>query len=285
MACAVIIRWMHNVAAVTFLFLAVVLGMGSGCSDATARDPAPGDNGGSGAAGSPVAVVELFTSEGCSSCPPADALLASLADDAQSAGKPVYLLSFHVDYWDRLGWSDPYADAAHTRRQRRYAQHFAARNVYTPQMIVNGSAEFVGSNRAKATHEIEQALKRKSAVAVTLKKPSRSGEEVTVEYTVSPVPEKSLLHVAVVERELITKVPRGENAGRTLRHDNVVRRFQTIELSGAEVGKVEFKLPPSLRPERSSVIAYVQDAGNLTVLGATSVNLDGASTRPASAAQ
>ncbi len=268
--------------AATLISLAGLLAMNSGCTDATAQEATRTQG---GAAGAGVAVVELFTSEGCSSCPPADELLSTLAEDARRGGKPVYLLAFHVDYWDRLGWTDPYADAAFTRRQHRYAEHFASRNVYTPQMIVNGSVEFVGSNRARANREIEQALKRESTVSIDLKTPSRAGEAVTVEYAISPARAKTLLHIALVERDLLTQVQRGENAGRALRHDNVVRHFQTIKLDGVGNGTAELILPTSLRTQNSSIIAYVQDAGDMSILGATSVTLDSATTRPASAAR
>ena len=97
--------------------------------------------------GTPFAVVELFTSEGCSSCPPADNLLGEIVKDAQKGQQRVYCLSFHVDYWNSLGWRDPYSDPAFSRRQREYARAFESVQVYTPQMVVNGSTGFVGSDR------------------------------------------------------------------------------------------------------------------------------------------
>jgi hypothetical protein len=98
----------------------------------------------------PFAVVELFTSEGCSSCPPADRLLARIADEAAHSGQPVYALAFHVGYWDRLEWSDRFADPAFSRRQERYAAALGMPAVYTPEMIVNGRASFVGSDERRA---------------------------------------------------------------------------------------------------------------------------------------
>ena len=99
------------------------------------------------------AVVELFTSEGCSSCPPADALLAEQVRDAREHGRPVYCLAFQVDYWNRLGWADPYSDAGFSRRQNDYAQAFQSDRVYTPQVVVNGTEEFVGSDRAQVAEK------------------------------------------------------------------------------------------------------------------------------------
>jgi len=95
----------------------------------------------------PVAVVELFTSEGCSSCPPADRILSRLTAETQRDHRRIYTLSFHVDYWDRLGWRDPYSSSANSDRQRQYAELMKLQSVYTPQMIVNGRIEFVGSDQ------------------------------------------------------------------------------------------------------------------------------------------
>ena len=112
------------------------------------------------AAAEPVAVVELFTSQGCSSCPPADAVLSRVDELAREKKLSVYVLSFHVDYWNRLGWTDPYSDDEFTRRQNQYAGLFRSNRVYTPQMIVNGQTEFVGSDAKRATQAIRRALTR-----------------------------------------------------------------------------------------------------------------------------
>ena len=115
------------------------------------------------------AVVELFTSEGCSSCPPPDALLAEILEDARKDGRRVFCLSFHVDYWNRLGWTDPYSAPAFSRRQQSYAQAFKNDQVYTPQMIVNGTEEFVGSDRHRSRAAIDAALKRPERVQINLR--------------------------------------------------------------------------------------------------------------------
>src|SRR5215831_17181987 len=115
----------------------------------------------------PFAVVELFTSEGCSSCPPADALLADLKSYANGTDKNIYVLSFHVDYWNRLGWRDPFSDAAYSARQTQYDQHFGS-SVYTPQMIVNGKQQFVGSEKKTASEAIAAALKDSAILYINL---------------------------------------------------------------------------------------------------------------------
>ena len=114
------------------------------------------------------AVVELFTSEGCSSCPPADAVLAELIKDAKDNNRRVFCIAFPVDYWNKLGWTEPHGDPNHTKRQQEYSTAFRTDQIYTPQMIVNGTEEFVGSDKAKAQKSIAAALGQKAATAVTL---------------------------------------------------------------------------------------------------------------------
>jgi hypothetical protein len=224
-------------------------------------------------AGPGFAVVELFTSEGCSSCPPADALLAELVQDAREHGRPVYCLAFHVDYWNRLGWNDPYSDAAFSRRQQDYAQAFQSDQVYTPQMIVNGTEEFVGSDRDRSRKSIDAALKRHAKTLLKLSQEKADTDAVIVSYEVSSAPKGAVVNVAVVERGLVSKVPRGENSGRTLRHESVVRAFRTVRLDDSGKGSVELKLPADLARKNSSAIAYIQESAAGAVLGAGAVDL------------
>jgi hypothetical protein len=224
--------------------------------------------------GTSVAVVELFTSEGCSSCPPADDLLGEIGTDARKRQQRIYCLSFHVDYWNNLGWSDPYSDAAFSRRQQGYAKAFTSDQVYTPQMVVNGSTEFVGSDRTRARKHIDAALKQPIRAAVKISQEhEKDPSAIVFAYEVSPVPRGSVLNVALVERGLVSTVKRGENGGRTLRHENVVRAFQTTRLGEAEKGTVQLKLPADLVSKNSSAIAYVQDSDTWAVLGATAIEL------------
>ena len=227
---------------------------------------------GAGAATRPagVAVVELFTSEGCSSCPAADRLLGVLDAEANRDGTPVYVLAFHVDYWDRLGWADRFASADHSRRQHAYAAAARTRNVYTPQMVVNGAAAgFVGSDEAVARRQVAAALARPAAADVRLA--ITRGEGATalqVGYDVGGEVNGCVLNLAVVERETTNAVTRGENAGQTLRHTNVVRLFRTIDLK-VPAGKVELTLPAGLKAADTRVVGYVQDVRTLQVRGAS----------------
>jgi hypothetical protein len=218
-----------------------------------------------------IAVVELFTSEGCSSCPPADALLGRLAS------RPgVIALSFHVDYWDDLGWPDRFASSGNTARQHAYALSLGARGLYTPQLVVGGVDAFVGSDADHADASIGKALASAPRVRLTLRVHTAPAE-ARVDYQAEGAPPGALIDVAVVERSVTSEVHAGENAGRTLRHANVVRSFASSPLVSPS-GTVTLPLTPALDRAGASVIGYVQlppGAGEgMPVLGATSARLD-----------
>ena len=148
------------------------------------------------------AVVELFTSEGCSSCPSADRLLSEIKDDAAKTGKRIYPLSFHVNYWNYLGWKDEFSTEAYTNRQKTYGNVFGTGRVYTPQMVVNGREEFVGSNKAKANYSIEDALLASPRAQIELthswKKESKT---LSVKYNIIGDLEDRVLNLALVESD------------------------------------------------------------------------------------
>lgn len=219
-------------------------------------------------AAEPFALVELFTSEGCSSCPPADRVARELVEDEDE--RNVFVLSFHVDYWDRLGWKDPYASAAASDRQRVYSETLRGQRVYTPQMVVNGAVGFVGSDKARAEKEIDRALERPAPVEVLADATVTGADSINVRARVDM--EVELLHrdwdvvAAVVERGLSQTPDRGENKGRTLDHDNVVRAFGVAVLEGDEAN-IEIDVPSEVDRDRASVIVYVQDTRTRKVLG------------------
>lgn len=214
----------------------------------------------------PIVVVELFTSEGCSSCPPADRLLL---DFAEREDDRLFPLAFHVDYWNRLGWTDPFSAEAYSERQRSYARAVGSGRVYTPQMIVNGRTEFVGSRRAEAEQALQRALEHPVPAAINLSA-SVEGRTVEIDYTVTDAPEGAVLNLALVQRRAEQAVPRGENAGRTLRHANVVRAFETVE---GDTGTQRLALPRGLRPETITVVGYAQIPTTMEIVGASRVSL------------
>jgi len=220
------------------------------------------------------AVVELFTSEGCSSCPPADRLLSELVSETQSTRQNVYCLAFHVDYWDRLGWSDRFASPDSSERQRRYASALGSSRVYTPQAIINGRVDVVGSNRRSVIDAIDDALGSDPGAELRMRVEDGSNRRtLEVEVSLHGQPPGAVLNLAVVERALTSDVGRGENAGRTLRHDNVVRSFQSRPVAGNEVTET-IHLPHQVDRRNASLIAYLQDPRSMRVLAAIASSLD-----------
>jgi hypothetical protein len=218
----------------------------------------------------PFALIELFTSEGCSSCPPADRLGAKLVERAAADDQNVYVLSFHVDYWDRLGWKDPYSSKAATDRQRAYQETLRERTIYTPQMVVNGAVGFVGSDLQRAEQEIEKALEREAPLQVEAEAETVDGDTLRVDVEVST--EHELLHrdwdvvAAVVERGLSQNPDRGENKGRTLKHENVVRVFG-VEPLAHDRASVSLVVLGDVDRNKSSIIVYAQDRRTRKILG------------------
>ncbi len=215
------------------------------------------------------AVVELFTSQGCSSCPPADRVLAELDADAQQTGKRVFILSHHVDYWNRLGWTDPFSTAEASDRQRHYAAWFRSNRIYTPQMIVNGRVEFVGSNQTRANEAVSAALEEPATVEIVVGEPQRDGDTVRVSITLSdqPIPDDLRLLVALAQHGLSNHVPRGENRGRQLTHEGVVRGM-TNQPAHAGDQEAILTLPERADDANFRLVAFVQSQTTGRILGA-----------------
>jgi hypothetical protein len=179
-------------------------------------------------------VVELFTSEGCSSCPPADAYLSELSHDRPE----VLPLAFHVTYWNSLGWQDPYSLEAATQRQAAYSAHFGE-SAYTPEMVIDGQKGLVGSNRRAAEAAIEIAQKADEDGVVV----SGMRHGGTISVTVGPGTGHGQVLLVGYDTGHVTNVGRGENTGRTLRESNIVRSIQTVgEWTGAPL-KLESTAP------------------------------------------
>ena len=154
-------------------------------------------------------IVELFTSQGCSSCPAADRNLTEIIEEANEKGRYVYALSFHVDYWNYIGWKDPYSNIEFTERQRLYAQTLNLRSIYTPQMIVNGKAECIGSDRSASRKWIEEAAKVISKYNIAISNLKVSDHSMSLTYAIDKPPSNEVLNIAIVERNVENFVPRG----------------------------------------------------------------------------
>ena len=199
-------------------------------------------------------LVELFTSEGCSSCPPADRLLESLDPKA-------IVLSEHVDYWDRLGWRDPYSAHANTQRQEAYARAFGINGPYTPQMVIDGATEFVGNDSARAMEEIARARSRQK-IGVHLAR-TASGVEVQIE----PAAKAAEVWLALADDSGTSQVMGGENKGRRLHHVAILRSLRKI---GAVKRGAAFDRTVEV-PADGRVIVFVQDSGQGKVYGVGSL--------------
>ena len=206
-------------------------------------------------------LIELFTSEGCSSCPPADTLLERLDRTQPVAGAQMVVLSEHVDYWNHIGWADPYSSPAFSARQQQYARRFRTQGPYTPQMVVDGRTEFVGSDARSAESAVRDALRQpKAAVHIT-------GNEDSADIEIDPLPagkvHKAGVFVAWAANAGTQDVLRGENKGRHLRHVSIVKELKQV---GTLDDRMQFKTRIPL--ERGSrLIVFVQEAGNGPVWG------------------
>ncbi len=227
-------------------------------------------------------LVELFTSQGCSSCPPADRLLWELDEKQSVAGAEIIALSEHVDYWNRLGWTDPFSSPAFSQRQSRYSQVFQNDSIYTPQMVVDGHIEFVGSNAARARTAIAEAA-RASKATINLSASPSQASATTIKIHIENLPavtEGDRLEVilAITESGLQSNVTRGENSGRRLAHTSVTRSMEMIgslEKGGSFDGEATAQLEKGWNRDHLRAVVFVQERENRRVLGAAAVRMDG----------
>lgn len=222
------------------------------------------------AAFEPIAVVELFTSQGCSSCPPADILLAQTIEKAKKEGRNIFALSYHVDYWNRLGWKDPFSDKIYSQRQKDYVTSMKLDGVYTPQMVVNGSNQFVGSDNNSLTQFVARALQIKATVYFkTLKVTSGEGKPIKVQYELEGDFAGATINFALVSLIETTVIKRGENTGRTLQNENVVRQWRNKMANAA--GEIELDNEPGYTSNNSAIVAFVQEEKSLKIIGAAMI--------------
>jgi hypothetical protein len=229
-------------------------------------------------------VVELFTSEGCSSCPPADALLERLDEKQPLEQIEVIAIEEHVDYWDGLGWRDPFSSHDWTERQYAYATELGNRNAYTPQMVVDGDREFVGSQTSRAREAIlESANQPRILVTLAQKKSEKYETSAFAIEAGKPAPgvraKKMEVWLAITEAGLYSSVKAGENQGNELHHAPVLRRlkkvgqFETISEKPFS-GLFEIGLRKEWKKEQLRAVAFVQDKSTGRILGAAQVHLN-----------
>jgi hypothetical protein len=219
-------------------------------------------------------VVELFTSEGCSSCPPADELLGRLRQDLSAKNIQVIPLGFHVDYWNSLGWKDRFSSAEFTQRQEQYTHALKVDGPYTPEMVVNGEVEFVGNDAGQAQRTIRQQASELETAQIKIA--PAGADQLTIQ--VKGPAESSgnaLVMLAITEDNLSTQVGSGENGGRKLHHAAVVRELREIGLlhNGAMETTVPLKLEKDWKHNDLRAVVFVQQGPSGKIEGAASVAL------------
>jgi len=219
-------------------------------------------------------LLELFTSEGCSSCPPADAFLKALDEAGRVDDVEIIAIEEHVDYWNRLGWTDPFSSHNWSERQERYARSFRHDGVYTPQLVVNGRSEVVGSSAREARPQIIEASKSPTAeLHLSLASLSSQSAEVTISVeNIPPEAHAAELWLAVTERGLASNVLRGENEGHNLTHAAVLRSLTHVRAQHADAGSAQatshVALDPSWKRENLRFVVFLQEPKTLHIFGA-----------------
>ncbi|MCD9187922.1 MAG: DUF1223 domain-containing protein [Pyrinomonadaceae bacterium] len=217
-------------------------------------------------------LVELFTSEGCSSCPPADKNLSFIEKEQPYMQAEVVTLAFHVDYWDYIGWKDVFASPLFTKRQEIYSQKLKLDSTYTPQMIVDGKTQFVGSDAGKAANAIVNAAKDEKAKVEILPE----NNKFRIKISDIPKHENATVYLAISENNLASSVKNGENSGRKLEHSSVVRELKAIgniapEQSGFENESV-VEISKNWKKEDVKLVVFVQENESRKIIGVSRIN-------------
>lgn len=208
------------------------------------------------------AVLELFTSEGCSSCPPAEELLARVQQEYSN--KPVYVLAYHVDYWNHLGWKDAFSSPQYSKRQYRYCSLLSAQ-VYTPQLIINGKSECLGSDPSAVGAAINDGLNTPADAIITL----HTQPNGNIDYSIVGNVDGSQLVIALVQKHVISKVEKGENAGLTLSHAQIVRSLEAFDIKPGNKGAEHIQLPNGFNPNDWELVAMIQNHQTGAISAAT----------------
>jgi hypothetical protein len=249
-------------------FISLILFVNNGTLMAVAENPSKG-------AASPV-LVELFTSEGCSTCPPADALLQELDQAPPVAGAQLIVLSEHVDYWNSIGWTDPYSSSFFSDRQNSYGSRFKLASVYTPEMVVDGAAEFVGGDRRLANQSFEKAREHEKIPVHISSVSWEDASTLRAHVEAGPLPisagvRRAEVYLVAALDHAESQVLRGENKGRRLTHVAVVlsmTKIGTTEKGKGFAGDAHIKLDARRNLAQLRVVAFVQESGPGRVLGA-----------------
>ncbi|MFW5750815.1 MAG: DUF1223 domain-containing protein [Planctomycetota bacterium] len=233
-------------------------------------------------------LLELFTSEGCSSCPPVSDFLGQVGGKAREQNAPVYCLAWHVDYWDQLGWKDAYADPAYVKRQKRYSETLRLRGLATPQVIMNGHQVLGGVGLRNIMDFLENGFAQPKSAIMAIEQREPGDDAVAVTVVVKGLLNGLKLNAAVAERDLTTEVTAGENKGKTLTHHCTVRGFAAASLSQEDIGEspagkqagmitvrqtIAVPLPENVDRDKTQVVVFLQDPKTMRVIASHGVPL------------
>lgn len=218
-------------------------------------------------------LVELFTSQGCPNCPEADRVLAQLENTQPIAGAEIITLAWHVNLWDSFNWKDEFSSPVFTQRQVIYSRVLFISEIYTPQMFVDGTIHFVGSRQDKATKAIAQAIKT-AKPEINL---SVSGEKLLINIPNLPKHQSATVYLALTESNLVRKIGRGNNEGKTLEHPSVARGLHAIGSIDAQTSQFKaetfFQMQPEWKRENVKIIVFVQENATRKIIAANRLEI------------
>lgn len=220
----------------------------------------------------PFAIVELFTSEGCSSCPAADNLLGEIKTNAEKSGQNIITLAYHVDYWNKLGWKDPYSKYQYTIRQENYSRVLADKELFTPQAVINGKLSCTGSRKEELLGKITTELKTSSGIFLEIKKDSLRNDTLFLSYKLQKENPDYVLRLALTEDGLSGKVSTGENSGKTLFHESVVRSLFSVNIP-LQKGQTKIFSNVFTGKGKRHLIAFLQLKKDMRIVAAQKVDL------------
>ena len=199
-------------------------------------------------------------------------MLSKTAKFSEKTGQNVFFLAYHVDYWNRGGWKDPFSKNQFTRIQNTYSSVLKG-DLYTPQMIVNGETEFVGSRSEEATTAIASALKSPATIKLTIAQDSISADSIYIHYTSSETDKNYSLRIVITENQLVSKIGKGENSGKTLTHQGVVRIFYSVDLNKKN-GVISIPLNGFHLNNECNLVAFAQQKQTMKILGAAGTKIN-----------
>lgn len=219
----------------------------------------------------PVVVLELFTSQGCSSCPPADDALYRIKEKLDT--KTVIPIAYHVDYWNYIGWKDPFSKKRFTDKQKYYGQKFRSSSIYTPQLVINGNEHLVGSNEVTIYKKVKRYLKETASNSIVLSDVKKEDKTVSFNYSIQGDIKNKYLEAILVINDRTTKVKRGENRNRTLYNSNIAITEKVVSLTDKNSGALELTIPELVIKEDTLRLVLIIKDENLSVQGGTQIEL------------